>query len=754
VWKCHISSLDIVHEVTRRTGRVILLPHRGDLDTQSSRFVDNLPVVEGVTIMSNKLYLTTTGPAAGKSAIVLGLMSLLDREARNVGFFRPIGRHEAGVASAIDPTVELICSVFGIDCQPEAMIGVTDRDATDLITSGRYEDLIERILTAYKAYERTRGFVLIEGTNYQGPTVAFEFDINADIARNLGAPVLLVVSGRDRTPEDIYDNAVLSRDAFSQRGCDMLAVIANRVDPNRLDDVKSLLKERLAAADIPFAGAIPEEQILAKPRMDEIASALDAEVLYGEQYLDNLVFSFRIGSMQLLSLLDRVEPGALVITAGDRADILLGLMAAQMSNRTPNLSGLLLSSGLVPTETVDRVVKGLRGTQLPVLAVSTGAYQTAINVSQVASTITPRSFRKIETARILFEQHVDADVLRSGISMVRPERLTPTLFLHGLIERARADRRHIVLPEGSEERILRAVDALVRRQVVEMTVLGDEDAIRDRAQKLNVQLEGVHIVNPANSEALDEYAACYHELRKHKGVTPETARDVMHDHTYFATMMVHRGHADGMVSGSVNTTAHTVRPAFEFIKTQPGIDLVSSVFFMCLSDRVLVYGDCAVVPNPSAEELAQIAVASADTAAAFGIEPRVAMLSYATGTSGSGQDVEKVTRATEMARKLRPDLPIDGPLQYDAAVDAGVAQTKLPDSSVAGRATVFIFPDLNTGNNTYKAVQRSAGAIAVGPVLQGLRKPVNDLSRGCTVPDIVNTVAITAIQAQATRRGQ
>jgi phosphate acetyltransferase len=707
-------------------------------------------VVKDVTTMSSNLYLTTTGPAAGKSAIVLGLMSLLERETRDVGFFRPIGRHEVGATTALDPNVELICSVFGIDCQPEAMIGVTDREATDLITSGHYEELIERILTAYKAYERTRGFVLVEGTNYQGPTVPFEFDINADIARNLGAPVLLVVSGRERTAEDIYDNAILSRDAFEQRGCDLLAVIANRVDPNSLDEVKDLLAERLVAAEIPFAGAIPEEQILAKPRMDEIATALDAEVLYGEQYLDNLVFDFKIGSMQLLSLLDRVEPGALVITAGDRADVLLGLMAAQMSNRTPNLSGLLLSSGLKPTETIDRVVKGLRGTRLPVLAVPTGAFQTAINVSRVASTITPRSFRKIETARILFEQHVDTHVLRSGISMVRPARLTPTLFLHGLIERARADRRHIVLPEGGEERILRAVDALLRRRVAEITMLGDEEEIRDRAQKLNVDLAGVHVVNPGSSDSLEEYAASYHELRKHKGATPETALDVMHDPTYFGTMMVHLGHADGMVSGSVNTTAHTVRPAFEFIKTRPGIDLVSSVFFMCLSDRVLVYGDCAVVPNPSAEGLAQIAVASADTAAAFGIEPRVAMLSYATGASGSGQEVEKVKRATEMARKLRPDLPIDGPLQYDAAVDAGVARTKLPDSSVAGRATVFIFPDLNTGNNTYKAVQRSAAAVAVGPVLQGLRKPVNDLSRGCTVTDIVNTVAITAIQAQST----
>ncbi len=698
--------------------------------------------------MSNKLYLTTTGPGAGKSAIVLGLMSMLERETRDVGYFRPIARGDNGRPPAVDPNVNLICSVFGIDCDPEAMIGVSDAEATELVTAGRYDDLIEKILAAFKAYERRHGFVLIEGTNYQGATIAFEFDINADIARNLGAPVLLVVSGRERSVEELFDNAVLSRDQMSKRGCDLLGVIANRVDPALLEHDGRALGARLAAAGVPFAGAIPEEQILAKPRMDEIAAALRADVLYGEQYLDNLVSGFRIGSMQLINLIDRLESGALVITAGDRADILLGLMASQMSNRTPNLSGILLSSGLKPTDTVDRVIQGLRGTQLPVLAVDTGTYETSINVSRVASTITPRSFRKIETARILFEQHVDADLIRAGISTVRPERMTPALFLHSLQERARSDRKHIVLPEGNEERILRAVEALVRREVVRLTILGDEAEIRDRAEKLSVPLEGVDVINPHTSDRLDRYAGAYYELRKHKGVTPEVAREVMLDPTYFATMMVHLSEADGMVSGSVHTTAHTVRPAFEFIKTRPDIKLVSSVFFMCLADRVLVYGDCAVVPNPNADELAEIAVASADTATAFGIEPRVAMLSYATGTSGSGEDVEKVKQATALARELRPDLAIDGPLQYDAAIDAGVARTKLPTSSVAGRATVFVFPDLNTGNNTYKAVQRSADAIAIGPVLQGLRKPVNDLSRGCTVPDIINTVVITAIQAQ------
>jgi phosphate acetyltransferase len=699
--------------------------------------------------MPRNVYLATTGPATGKSALALGLMSFLEREIESVGYFRPIGRPRHDDGSSPDPSVELIRTVFALEHDPKDMIGITDDRATDLITSGRYDDMLQEIVQAYKQYESEHDFVLIEGTNYQGPTVAFEFDVNADIARNLGAPILLAVSGRDRSTGEIVDNAILSKEKFAERGCDLLAVIVNRANAGDLENISNALKREFERAGIAFAGAIPEEEILAKPRMDEIASALNAEVLYGEGYLDNLVFGFRIASMQLMTILERLEPGALVITSGDRADVLLGLMASQISNQTANLSGILLSSGLKPSAEIHRVIEGLRDTQLPVLAVETGTYQTAIDVSRVVSTITPKSQRKIETARIAFEQHVQSEAIREGLSVARGEKLTPTLFLHNIIEKARADRRHIVLPEGGEERILRAVDALQRRQVVRLTLLGDEDEIRDRAAKLKVELEGVKVINPVTSAHLEEYAACYHELRQHKGVTPEIAREALQDVTYYGTMMVHRGDADGMVSGSVTTTAQTIRPAFEFIKTKPGSHIVSSIFFMCLSDRVLVYGDCAVNPNPSAQELAEIAVASADTAAAFGIEPRVAMLSYATGQSGTGADVDKVREATEIARSMRPDLNIDGPLQYDAAVDAGVARTKLPESSVAGRATVFVFPDLNTGNNTYKAVQRSAGAIAVGPVLQGLRKPVNDLSRGCTVPDIINTVAITAIQSQA-----
>ena len=699
--------------------------------------------------MSKNLYLTTTGPTAGKSAIVLGLMSFLEREIRKVGYFRPIARTGNSGEIETDRSVKLICDVYGLECNPDLMIGVPERQAMDMITAGKYDELLDEILIKYKRYEAQRDFVLIEGTNYQGATTAFEFDVNADIARNLGAPVLLVVSGRERTAADIFDNTVISKEQFDEHDCDLMGVIANRVDADQLDQTRATLTERFATAGIQFMGAIPEEDILAKPRMDEVAEALGAEVVYGKRYLDNLVYSFSIASMQLDTLLERVGPGSLVISSGDRADILLGMMASQLSNRMPKIAGILLTSGFKPTETVDQLIKGLRGVHIPVLAVETGTYQTSINVNRVISEITPHSYRKIETSQVIFDEHVDHRQIRSGITALREDKITPKLFLYKMMEKAGSDLRHIVLPEGGEERILRAAGSLLRRGVVKLTLLGDADEIRHRAEKVQVDLEGATLINPAESEWLEDFSSTYAELRKHKGVSLQQAHDTMIDPTYFGTMMVHKGHADGMVSGSINTTAHTVRPAFEFIKTKPGISLVSSVFFMCLADRVLVYGDCAVNPNPTAEQLAQIAVSSAETAAAFGVSPRVAMLSYATGKSGTGEDVELVTEATRLARELRPDLAIEGPLQYDAAVDAGVAKTKMPESSVAGRATVFIFPDLNTGNNTYKAVQRSANAVAVGPVLQGLNKPVNDLSRGCTVTDIVNTVVITAIQAQA-----
>jgi phosphate acetyltransferase len=497
--------------------------------------------------------------------------------------------------------------------------------------------------------------------------------------------------------------------------------------------------------------AIPDEESLGKPTVGEVAEILGAEVLYGEEQLNRHVYNFTVAAMQLRNLLPRIERGSLIITPGDRADVIVACLATVSSTSMENISGILLTGGLKPEEPIWRLIEGF-SRMVPILSVPRNTFPTATVVEKIHATISPDDERKITQALAVFEKNVDIEQLGEEVITTQTSIRTPKMFEFELVQKARAHKKHIVLPEGEEERVLQAAEILHRRDVVDMTLLGCRETIEGLISELGLRFEGVRIVEPQDSELFDEYTQTYFDLRKHKGITVENARDIMRDVNFFGTMMVYKGHADGMVSGAVHSTAATIRPSFEIVKTKPGFSIVSSVFFMCLPNKVLVYGDCAVNPSPNAKQLAEIALSSSQTAKTFGIEPLVAMLSYSTGESGKGAEVEKVREAAriakEMAREIYPGLRIEGPIQYDAAVDPGVAKTKLPDSEVAGQATVFIFPDLNTGNNTYKAVQRSAGAVAIGPVLQGLKRPVNDLSRGCTIPDIVNTVAITAIQAQ------
>jgi phosphate acetyltransferase len=464
--------------------------------------------------------------------------------------------------------------------------------------------------------------------------------------------------------------------------------------------------------------------------------------------MDREVLGVIVAAMSLPHVLDRLVADAAVIAPSDRTDLIPGLMLAHQSGTFPPLAGILLTGGYQFPDSIRRLSEGVQQS-LPIALTDLGTFTTAERLMRVRGPITKDSSRKIENAHRVFAEQVDQAALLAAIDVSASDVRTPLMFEYQLMERARADRQRIVLPESEDDRILEAAAILLRRGVADLILLGDETQVRARASTLGLDLDEASIVSPLDTELVEKFAAAYAEARAHKGMTVERAREIVTDISYFGTMMVHLGLADGMVSGAVNTTAHTIRPALEFVKTRPGVSTVSSVFLMCLADRVLVYGDCAVIPEPTTEQLADIAVSSSDTAQQFGIEPRVAMLSYSTGTSGSGADVEKVRAATALVAERAPHLLLEGPIQYDAAVDPDVARTKLPNSAVAGRATVFIFPDLNTGNNTYKAVQRSAHAIAIGPVLQGLRKPVNDLSRGALVSDIVSTVAITAVQAQA-----
>jgi phosphate acetyltransferase len=697
--------------------------------------------------MAENLYVTATEAKSGKSVVSLGLMEMLLRNVKRVAFFRPLINPESGSGEK-DHDIHLISTYFNLDIPYEDMYAYTTDEALEYITGGRYEELMEGIMSKYKALEENHDFVLCEGTDFAGSTSAFEFDINADIINNLGCPVILVATGYKRSAEDTIRSIEMATESLCEKACNIAATIINRIDPE--SQISESLKSRESGDQMIFI--LPEDKILGNPTVGEVAKKLNARVLYGENLLDRHVKGFGVAAMQLRNCLSRISDGDLVITPGDRADVIVASLSALASTSMPNISGLLLTGGLEPEEPIQQLIRGFKNI-VPILLVKENTFEAAREADSIQSRIYPEDRQTVVRALSLFDNNVDIARLRNKIIHTKISVVTPKMFEYRLLQRARTHKQHIVLPEGEEERILRAAAILSRRDVVDLTLLGNKDTILHKSSRLGLQLNGIQIIDITDDERFDDYAQTYLELRKHKRLNMENARDNMSDPSYFGTMMVYKGHADGMVSGSIHSTRNTLRPSFEFIKTKPGFSIISSVFFMCLEDRILVYGDCAVNPDPTAQELAEIAIASAHTAKTFGLEPRVAMLSYSTGESGVGEEVEKVREATHIAQKLAeisyPGLKLEGPLQYDAAIDPGVARTKLPDSEVAGQATVFIFPDLNTGNNTYKAVQRSANAVAIGPVLQGLNKPVNDLSRGCTVPDIVNTVAITAIQAQA-----
>jgi phosphate acetyltransferase len=692
--------------------------------------------------VSRSVYVASPEGLTGKSAVALGLLDALTREVGSVGIFRPLTTTSTN-SDDVDLTVDLLVNQPGISQSYEEAIGVT-YDAARRDADEALHMIVERFGQLTDRFE----VILVVGSDYTDVTSGTELSFNAKIAANLGSPVVLVVHGRERTPEQIRAAAAGAIAELRVNHARTVAVIANRVDQDAAEAIRTELAE---LGDVVTA-AIPESPLLSAPTFAALMEAADGELVLGsEAWTNREALSVIVAAMSLPHVLDRLLPDVAVIAPSDRTDLLPGLMLAHQSGTFSTLSGILLTGGYEIPESIRRLSEGVQQ-DLPIAMTSLGTFTTAERLMRVRGPITRESSRKIETARRVFAEQVDQPALLSAINVSASDVRTPLMFEYQLMERARVDRQRIVLPESEDDRILEATAILLRRGVANLILLGDETRVRAQASVLGLDLDEASIVSPLDPTLVEKFAAAYAEARAHKGMTLERAREVVTDVSYFGTMMVHHQMADGMVSGAVNTTAHTIRPALEFIKTKPGVSTVSSVFLMCLADRVLAYGDCAVIPEPTVEQLADIAISSAETAQQFGIEPRVAMLSYSTGASGSGAEVEKVRAATELVAQRAPDLLLEGPIQYDAAIDPEVARTKLPNSPVAGRATVFIFPDLNTGNNTYKAVQRSAHAIAIGPVLQGLKKPVNDLSRGALVEDIVNTVAITAVQAQAIKQ--
>ena len=683
--------------------------------------------------MARSIYIASPNAGTGKSTVALGLIVCLTKVVAKVGVFRPFvdSRDE-------DPFLNLLLARSGSATPAAQCIGVTWDEY-----HAAPEESLSRIVDAYRAVARDHDVVIIDGSDFTDVAGTPELDLNARVAANIGVPVLLVVSGRG-APEDVRASVEVSVAEIAENHARTVAVIANRCPAA----TRGAVTAALSGIEGLTVTTLPEVPLLSAPSVREIADAVEGTLIAGDAaLLEREAEGVLVAAMDVSHVLERLAEGQVVIVPADRSAVIISLAAAHASTGFPNLAGLVLNGGFRVAPHVLKLIRGLEQ-PLPVITSPLNTFAAASVAGSLRGRLGGASEHKLDVAVTTFEQETDLGALLATLEVEPSDVVTPIMFQAELVEHARAVRKTIVLPESDDDRILRAADAIMRRGIADIVLLGDETAVRDRAAELGLNISAARVVSTSDPALSEKYAAEFARLRAKKGVTLEQARERIQDVSYFGTMMVHMGDADGMVSGAAHTTAHTIVPSFQIIKTRPGTSIVSSVFLMLLEDRVLVYGDCAVNPEPTAEQLADIAISSAATARQFGVEPRVAMLSFSTGTSGKGADVDKVRRATELVRAKAPELAVEGPIQYDAAIDPTVAAKKAPESAVAGRANVFIFPDLSSGNIGYKAVQRSSGAVAVGPVLQGLNKPVNDLSRGALVEDIINTVAITAVQAQ------
>ncbi|MEM7662855.1 MAG: phosphate acetyltransferase [Pseudomonadota bacterium] len=698
--------------------------------------------------MSSALYLLSTEAESGKTALALALFENIAKKVVRPAIFRPVTHNGSD-----DYLIDLLLSRLPESQRPDPKdcFGVTYEDRHQDTDTAR-----QKILERFRDLTAKCDGVLVIGSDYTDVGANTELDHNIAIARDLGTPVVTVVSGRGgrgpRSAENISSAAEHALEHLIDAKLPMISVVANRVSLDQTDDVAHRLEQIVTdlSLDIPVS-VVSELPLLSAPTLQDISEASRAKLVSGnESNMSAVAVHPIVAAMRLPNALEHLKNDALVIVAGDRIEMIIAMLAAARASGFPTPNGIVLSGGFSPDPVTTRLLNDIAG-EIPVLASDMQTIELATTISSLSGRTHPSSSRKIQAALDHAQIYFPAADLVDRIATTPTTAVTPLMFSHDVFERAEAAGQHIVLPEGIEPRILHAAERILRRGLASITLLGDPEDVSKIAQNCGADISGARVIDPVNHPLRKRLAEAYAEARARKQVTFEQAWDIVADVSYFGTMMVHLDLADGMVSGSIHTTAHTIRPSFEVIKTAPGTNVVSSVFFMLLPDRVLVYGDCAVIPDPTVEQLADIAISSAGSAAMFGVDPRVAMLSYSTGKSGTGAEVEKVRAATEIVKERRPDLLVEGPLQYDAAVVPSVAKTKMPDSPVAGHASVLIFPDLNTGNNTYKAVQRSSGAIAVGPVLQGLNKPVNDLSRGSTVDDIIMTIAVTAIQADAIR---
>lgn len=685
------------------------------------------------------LYISAQEKNAGTLFVSMGMMEILKRKLYRVAFFRPIIFDK----KIRDGDIDFILQRYKLDMQYEECYGFDIKEVEEMIAKKEDNLFITQLIEKFKKLEREYDFVLCEGIRHSFLTSTISYDLNVKIAQNFAAPTINIIKADKSTVKEIYENILIENDYLTSEGCTHFATFVNRIDDEKYEQLKKMLQ------NIPYTVYLLKEvQELNLPTIDDVIDALGAkEVMVREYDHTRVIKNVKVAALTLDNFLEYIEEEDLVIVPADRSDIILGLFGALHSFNYPNISAIIFPFSMKLNKNIEKLIEGLNSFKVPILSVNTDTYETAKNIMNVHSRLRVNSERKIALALGLFNNSVAIKNIEEKIAKTYHDIMTPQMFAYKIFYMASQNKKTIVLPESGDERILRAAEIILRRDVADIIFIGDEQEIQEHYKRLGLDLSKARIINHLTSSYRDEFSNLFYEQRKHKGITKEAASDAMLHVNYFATMMVYLGYADGMVSGAMHATAETIRPALQIIKTKPDFSVVSSVFFMCLKTKVLVYGDCAINQDPDSQMLAEIAIASVQSATMFGIEPKVAMLSYATGESGQGSDVDKVREATKIVKQKKPDLLVEGPIQYDAAIDKEVAKMKLPHSKVAGEATVFIFPDLNTGNNTYKAVQRSSGAVAIGPILQGLKKPVNDLSRGCLVEDIVNTIAITAIQA-------
>ncbi|PHM46097.1 phosphate acetyltransferase [Xenorhabdus mauleonii] len=708
--------------------------------------------------MSRTIMLIPTGTSVGLTSVSLGVIRSMEQKGVRLSVFKPIAQPRR--TGSQDQTTSIIRSHSSMPAaEPMDMAHVES-----LLTTNKKDVLMEEIVARYHENTTDAEVVLIEGLV---PTRKHPFaqSLNYEIAKTLNAEIVFVTALGTDSPEQLKERIELSRAEYGGvKNTNIIGVIVNKLNapvdeqgrtrPDLSEIFDESTKATIAHIDpttvfknspLPILGCIPWSFDLIATRAIDMAKHLKAEVINEGAINSRRIKSVTFCARSIPNMLEYFRPGSLLVTSADRPDVLITACLAAMNG--VEIGAVLLTGGYAIDDSIRELCERAFNTGLPVFTVNTNTWQTSLNLQSFSLEVPADDHERIEKVQNYVAHHISSEWIDSlAATSERPNRLSPPAFRYQLTELARQAGKRIVLPEGDEPRTVKAASICAERGIAECILLGDPEEIRRVAAAQGVELgAGIEIVNPA--AVRERYVPRLVELRKNKGMTEVVAREQLEDNVVLGTMMLEQNEVDGLVSGAVHTTANTIRPPLQLIKTAPNSSLVSSVFFMLLPEQVLVYGDCAINPDPTAEQLSEIAIQSADSAKAFGIEPRVAMISYSTGNSGAGSDVEKVREATRLAQEKRPDLIIDGPLQYDAAIMADVAKSKAPNSPVAGQATVFIFPDLNTGNTTYKAVQRSADLVSIGPMLQGMRKPVNDLSRGALVDDIVYTVALTAIQS-------